>query len=109
MFPFVPLVCVPSLRLRDPARLDYVLEAVLSAVPAETASSRPGEPPTPAEPPLPPAAEPGAGAEEPGAAPGAAVTGVELESMVSHVQDLLPDLGRGFVMVRDETGRRAGS
>ena len=39
---------------------------------------------------------------------GPAVSGVELESMVSHVQDLLPDLSRSFVMVRLTAGEGCG-
>ncbi|XP_043203293.1 activating signal cointegrator 1 complex subunit 2-like [Amphibalanus amphitrite] len=80
----------------DPARLDYVLDAVLSAVPPAAVT-----PPEPA--PAPAAADPdpagaGAGAGDGGAEAGPMVDGVELESMVSHVQDLLPDLSRSFVM-----------
>ena len=70
---------------------------MLSAVPATAAT--PPEPAAAAAAAPDPAAGAGAG-ESAGAEVGPAVTGVELESMVSHVQDLLPDLSRSFVMVR---------
>ncbi len=31
------------------------------------------------------------------------VSGVELESLISSVKDLLPDLGEGFIQVSEET------